>query len=234
MEYSFNKALFKKAKEKKGFSYAQIAQMLSERGQEITIDGINFWFRNNKNKPEIEKIKILAEILEVPFNELAIISDDIKSEILGGYSEVGLVPIIGEASCGIPLTNQFQETNAFAYVSSKIWNKYQYAVIACGSSMSPEIEDGDEVVCDKTANIQSGDMVHYKLNGEEAIKVFYDNKELDAIELIPYNPNSIFKVKTIKKDSDEINNLEMVKVIRINKVHLNNRAARLRMVRRGE
>ena len=77
-------------------------------------------------------------------------------------------------------------------------------------------------------------MVHYKLNGEEAIKVFYDNKELDAIELIPYNPNSIFKVKTIKKDSDEINNLEMVKVIRINKVHLNNRAARLRMVRRGE
>lgn len=77
-------------------------------------------------------------------------------------------------------------------------------------------------------------MVRYKLNGEEAIKVFYDNKELDAIELIPYNPNSIFKVKTIKKDSDEINNLEMVKAIRINKVHLNNIAARLRMVRRGE
>ena len=77
-------------------------------------------------------------------------------------------------------------------------------------------------------------MVRYKLNGEEAIKVFYDNKELDAIELIPYNPNSIFKIKTIKKDSDEINNLEMVKAIRINKVHLNNIAARLRMVRRGE
>ncbi|VTX98162.1 Uncharacterised protein [Campylobacter concisus] len=77
-------------------------------------------------------------------------------------------------------------------------------------------------------------MVRYKLNGEEAIKVFYDNKELDAIELIPYNPNSIFKVKTIKKNSDEINNLEMVKAIRINKVHLNNIAARLRMVRRGE
>ena len=77
-------------------------------------------------------------------------------------------------------------------------------------------------------------MVRYKLNGEEAIKVFYDNKELDAIELIPYNPNSIFKVKTIKKDSDEINNLEMVKAIRINKVHLNNIATRLRMVRRGE
>lgn len=77
-------------------------------------------------------------------------------------------------------------------------------------------------------------MVRYKLNGEEAIKVFYDNKELDAIELIPYNPNSIFKVKTIKKDSDEINNLEIVKAIRINKVHLNNIATRLRMVRRGE
>lgn len=77
-------------------------------------------------------------------------------------------------------------------------------------------------------------MVRYKLNGEEAIKVFYNNKELDAIELIPYNPNSIFKIKTIKKDSDEINNLEMAKAIRINKVHLNNIAARLRMVRRGE
>lgn len=52
-------------------------------------------------------------------------------------------------------------------------------------------------------------MVRYKLNGEEAIKVFYDNKELDAIELIPYNPNSIFKIKTIKKDSDEINNTKL-------------------------
>lgn len=234
MEYSFNKVLFKKAKAKKGYSYAQLAQLLTERGQEITIDGINFWFRSAKNKPEIEKIKVLAEILEVPFNELAIIDDNIKDEILGEYSQVRFVPIVGEASCGLPITNQCQEYNKNTYISSNYWHKKLYAVRACGDSMAPEIQNGDEVICDPDEIIISGDIVHYKINGEDAIKVFFDNKELGALEFIPFNPNDVFKTKVIRKDNeDEINNLTMAKVIRINKVDFNNRLARLKIVRRA-
>lgn len=233
MEYSFNKVLFKKAKEKKGYSYAKLAQMLTERGQEITVDGINFWFRSSKNKPEIEKIKVLSEILETPFNELAIINDEIKGEILGEYSQVKLVPIIGEASCGAPACSDCQIDGKSTYISSEDWNKNLYAVTACGDSMLPEIENGDEIICDPTIKVISGDVVHYKINGEDAIKVYYDNIELHAIEFIPYNPNEVFKVKSIRKDSEEIKDVIIAKVIRINKKGFNNRSARLQIVRRG-
>ncbi|WP_169780162.1 LexA family transcriptional regulator [Campylobacter curvus] len=230
MEYSFNKVLFKKAKEKKGISYSQLAQMLTERGQEITVDGINFWFRDSKNKPEIEKIKVIAEILEVPFNELAIIDDEIKEGILGEYSEVKFVRIVGEASCGMPITSNFQDKNRYTYCSSNIWHKDLYGLIASGDSMLPDIEDRDEVICDPNAPITSGDIVHYKFLEEEAIKIFYDNKELKALEFIPYNQSDTFKTKFVRYDDENFNELTMAKVIRINKVSLNNRKSRLRLV----
>lgn len=45
---------------------------MTEREAPITESGIKFWFKAENNKPEIEKAKIIADILEVNLNELAI------------------------------------------------------------------------------------------------------------------------------------------------------------------
>lgn len=72
MEYKLNKPLLKKVLKEKKISYAKLAEMLTERGQDITESGIKFWFADEKNKPEIEKAKLMCEMLEIPVNDLII------------------------------------------------------------------------------------------------------------------------------------------------------------------
>ena len=98
MQYAFNKDFFKKTMREQKISYAKMAQMLTDRGEPITVDGINYWFRGEDNKPEIEKIKIMADILKQPFSNLATIDEEIAEEIVKGYSTVKQVPIVGTAS----------------------------------------------------------------------------------------------------------------------------------------
>lgn len=147
--------------------------------------------------------------------------------------EVKFVPVVGEASCGVATTNSYQDKSRKVPYTGKEWNKEMYALIASGDSMSPEIEDGDSVICDPRASIMHCDIVHYKFMGEDAVKVFYDNTELNAVELVPYNQSDEFKVRAIRKDDEFFNELQMVKVVGVNKSKMNNRKARLRLIGRG-
>lgn len=72
MEYKLNKPLLKKVLKEKKISYAKLAEMLTERGQDITESGIKFWFADEKNKPEIAKAKLICEMLDIPVNDLII------------------------------------------------------------------------------------------------------------------------------------------------------------------
>ncbi|MEE3776483.1 S24 family peptidase [Campylobacter sp. CX2-4080-23] len=230
MEYTFNKALFNAEMKKQKISREKLAELLTQKGDSITIDGINWWFRSEKNKPEIEKIKIISEILNVPFNKLALISDDIKNNILG-INNIKFVPIVGSASCGVPQLNSYQDIENKAFCKSEIWHNDLYAVIATGDSMTPEIDDGDEVICDPRADILSGDIVHYQIAGEGAIKVYFKDESVGVIEFVPFNQNSEFKTLKFRIDDENID-IRMSKVIAINKSKMNNRLARLKAINR--
>jgi len=54
---------------------------------------------------------------------------------------VAKIKVVGTASCGAPDGNHFFDDGN-------------------GDSMSPEIEDGDEIVCDPDVEPQNGDIVH--------------------------------------------------------------------------
>lgn len=230
MEYTFNKTFFNAEMKKQKISREKLAELLMEKGDNITIDGINWWFRNEKNKPEIERIKLLSEILNVPFNKLALIPDDIKNNILGS-SNIKLVPIVGSASCGIPLPNSYQDIENKAFCKSEIWHSDLYAIIANDDSMTPEIDDGDEVICDPKADILSGDIVHYQINDESAIKVYFKDENIGVIEFVPFNQNGDFKTLKFRLDDDSVY-IKMSKVIAINKSKMNNRQARLKAINR--
>lgn len=198
--------------------------MLTERGEDITIDGINYWFRGKNNKPEIEKIKVMAEILKTPFSSLATIDNEITNELVREYSPVKQIPIVGTASCGIPTQNAYQEADAYTSVGAKCWNEELYAVIADGDNMSPLIEKGDEVICDPLATVESGDVVHYQLDGESTIKIYVEKGA--KIYLVPQNKD--FETVEFKKDNERLECIHKVKVTDIKKSLRNGRKARLR------
>lgn len=144
------------------------------------------------------------------------------------------INIIGCASCGVELTDTSCAVGSQVQWRADFWHKEMFAVVAYGDSMSPEIEDGDEVICDPTAPIMNGDLVYYKVNGDDsAIKVFYKDDEAYIIQLIPYNSNEIFKTRTIRMDDVEFESFIPAKVVGINKMSFRNRASRLKLIGRG-
>ena len=96
--------------------------------------------------------------------------------------------------------------------------------------MAPEIEDGDEIICNPDIEPKNGDMVHYKLFGESAIKVYFFDEEVNIVQFIPYNPSENFKTKTIRLDDDIANELKISKVVAVNKLKFNNRLSRLKLI----
>lgn len=122
-----------------------------------------------------EYLPKIAKFFKVPLEYF--FEDDIKS--------IKLVPKIGKASCGVPLEYVY-EADEYVPVSVSTSGE-EYVVEAEGDSMSPKINEGDEVLCDIQVDVKSGDIVHYTINGESGIKKikFLEN----GIMLIPINPN---------------------------------------------
>lgn len=88
--------------------------------------------------------------------------------------------------------------------------------------MAPEIEDRDILVCDPNDNLFNGDLVHYQLYGESAVKVYYYDEDLEVLRLIPINQAPYFQTKTILKSDIAFNEIKLSKVVHISKDVTNN------------
>ncbi|MCR8709852.1 LexA family transcriptional regulator [Aliarcobacter butzleri] len=180
--------------------------------------------QGNGRKFSAEQIALIAKYFSVT-------TDYIYG--LENKKSVKPVPVIGTASCGGCDINHLQESGKTAFYNGEFWKSSLYCVIANGDSMSPEIDDGDEVIIDPDVKSQHGDMVYYKIDAESAIKVLVIDKEAHIMQFVPYNPNECFKTKTIRLDDEEtLNKLIYHKVVSVNKLKFNNRAARLKMINR--
>lgn len=203
----------KKIKQKK------FAEMINE-----TTVNVNRYLNEQRQIPN-SLLPIIARELNISIDEL------LDSEIV--ERKVSLVPVIGTASCGGTEINHLQDESKQAYYNGDFWKKSLYCVIANGDSMSPEIDDGDEVIIDPDVSCQHGDMVYYKIDGESAIKVLAIDKEAYIMQFVPYNSSETFKTKTIRLDDEEtIERLTYHKVVSVNKLKFNNRAARLKLIGR--
>ncbi|MDR0579755.1 MAG: XRE family transcriptional regulator [Campylobacteraceae bacterium] len=144
------------------------------------------------------------------------------------HKPVKKIPIIGTSSCGKATIDDYQNDNEYAYYNGEYYTPNLYCVIACGDSMSPEIEDGDEIICDPEITVQNGDMVHYTLENESAIKIYFEDEEVGVISFIPYNPSENFRTRSIRIDDNR--EYKMAKVVAVNKLKFNNRLARLKLI----
>lgn len=180
-------------------------------------------YRNNSRTPEPTLIKYFSDILNV------------STDFLLGVDKkpVSSVPVLGTASCGgKAMTYKKIGIGRTASYSGKNYNSSLYCMIACGDAMSPEIENCDEVICDPSEAPESGDMVHYRIGGENAIKVLWIDTDANIIQLIPYSPSEDFKVTTIRMDDEIYSDLTLSKVVAVNKLTYNNRSSRLKLIGR--
>ncbi|MDR1284780.1 MAG: XRE family transcriptional regulator [Campylobacteraceae bacterium] len=211
---NFGKTL-KKLRVESGYTQEEVAKHLGFTRSNIA------QYESGSYDPSIDTLRKLAKLFKV---DIGILSAVLPKKL------VRKIQIIGMASCGKDITNTYQDDNEFAYYSGNYWTKNLYCVIASGDSMYPEIEDGDEVICDPDAKVQNGDMVHYTIGNENAIKVYYKEDEAYIIQLVPFNQSDEFKTRTIKLDDEIANKLKVVKVVSVNRLNFSNCKARLKMI----
>ena len=203
----------------KGIKQKKFAEMINE-----TTVNVNRYINEQRQIPN-SLLPTIAKELNISIDEL------LDGEIT--ERKVSLVPVMGTASCGGTEINHLQDENKKAYYNGDFWKQSLYCVIANGDSMSPEIDDGDEVIIDPDVPCQHGDMVYYKIDDESAIKVLAIDKEAHIMQFVPYNSSETFKTKTIRLDDEEtIERLTYHKVVSVNKLKFNNRAARLKLIGR--
>jgi len=199
----------KLARKNKKLSQEELAKMIDVSRVAITN------YELDRNTPTYANIQKLSKILEIDFTN---------------ERPVKKIPIKGTASCGIVDGNHLQDTGEYSYYNGDFYTPALYCIIANGDSMAPEIEDGDEVICDPDVEVQNGDIVHYRIGNESALKVYYKDEDAYIIQFIPYNPTEEFKTKTIRLDDDAANEVKISKVVAINKLKFNNRRSRLRLI----
>ena len=203
----------KELRKEKGLTQDDVAQYLGVSRPNIT------QYEKNLYDPSLDTLEKLSKLLGCRV-----------SDLLDSSTPVKKIRIIGTASCGSTDINHYQSGDSALY-NGDFYTDKLYCVIASGDSMSPEIEDGDEIICDPDAKIQNGDMVHYIIENESAIKIFVKDEDAYIIQFVPYNQSETFKTRTIRLD-DGIE-IKMAKVVAINKLKFNNRQARLRLIGRA-
>jgi len=140
------------------------------------------------------------------------------------------IKIVGTASCG-GIDVSCEHCGGSANYNGEFYTDKLYCVVANGDSMSPEIEDGDEIICDPDAKVQNGDMVHYTIGNESAIKIFVKDEDAYIVQFVPYNQSDTFKTRTFRLDDDV--EVKIAKVVAVNKLKFNNRHARLKLIGRA-
>ena len=201
MNYSFNKVLFKKALKQKGLNRQELADILTEKGVKITLDGINFWFRAPSNKPDIEKIKIIAEVLGVSFNDLAIIDDEIVETLVADYTPKNMVFLpksemrIGAGSEGVYDLAMLQKDERKIAVDKAFLkgldtkNLRIFEVV--GDSMEPDFYEGDWAIADMVA----GRDKFVRIAGVYIVRMG-ESVYIKRVEFLPHNGIKLISINT--------------------------------------
>jgi repressor LexA len=97
------------------------------------------------------------------------------------------LPVIGEASCGVPTNHFYYQDYDKIPVPAELYREGRYAVKAVGDSMRPRINPGDIVICDVNMYVNNGSIVHYTLNEESGIKKVIMDENNNPIMFMPLN-----------------------------------------------
>lgn len=150
-------------------------------------------------EPTMDSVRNIATYFGVTIADLLGIKDYPTESVLDDY-----IAVIGTISAGIPL---FAEENIIGYtarpplINSK--NKRLFYLRVKGDSMDKEFPDGSDVLVDREANVNNGDIAVVLINGDEATvkKVKFEDHR---IILIPMSYNDEHYAQSVDLTSTEV------------------------------
>lgn len=180
----------KEARKAKGLTQDELAKRLGVNRVAISN------YEKGKNNPTHENLIKLSDILDVQLLESA-------------KNIYKTVPFLGSSDSEVPQGKHNMTIKANIGVDDRIYKDGMYAIEATNDAMSPKINSGNVVYCSPRDFINSGDIVHYSVNGESGIRKYCINEAGTVVALIPINPE--FDIKTL--DEYDIVNLKISKVV---------------------
>ncbi|RQD66689.1 LexA family transcriptional regulator [Campylobacter hepaticus] len=172
--------------------------------------------------------KMTAEFIEAVLKVLG--ETDANVLISHEPIQVQRIRITGSVSCGLSINDVYECEDEFTYIPLSQSKSNLKAARANGDSMFPIIEDGDIIIYDTdSSKPRHGDLVVYMNNNEIACKIFVEKKDVGIIEFKPVNQSDNFKTTTFRIDIDNMDDLKIYKVIKIQKTP-NNPKSNLKLV----
>lgn len=157
-----------------GLTQAKLASLLN-----VDTSLIGKWEIYN-TMPSSVTLKRLCEILNVDADYLLGIEKRNNNRI--GVK----IPVLGHIPAGIPIT-AIQDVLDYEEISADMANKGEYfALKVKGTSMTPEITDGEIAIVKQQADADSGDICVVMVNGDDATLKRIKKSE-QGLTLIPTN-----------------------------------------------
>lgn len=190
---NFNRELVRAKMKELKLNYKDLADEITKSGIKISESAIKIWFRStNPSAPELNKIKLLSEILSLSIDEIlgnekpqfSENSNSLKVDVLemrAGFGSEGVLDSDFKVERRLDLPTEFL---------GKVNAKYVKIIQCYGDSMMPEFNDGDFMLIEMLGGrdyvkrpglylVRLGDIVYIK-----RIEFLPDND----IRLISINP----------------------------------------------
>lgn len=184
-------------RKKHGLTQAELAQKLH-----VHQTAVSQW-EKGRTVPDIEQIKELSNIFEVPLECIADVQTVQLFENKGTiYQKGGIkIPVLGNVAAGIPL-EAITDIEDYEEISESMAAGGEYVALRIhGDSMEPRMQEGDVVIVRVQETIESGDTAIVMINDDEAtckrVKI-----TLDGIILISNNPDyepMFYSVRQVEK-----------------------------------
>lgn len=194
----------------------ELAARFKERfGLNLSKSMISKW-ENGKAEPTNVYLSAYAKYFNVSLDYLIGLSDkmapiphyDNASPLkLKGRQTVS-VPIYGRIAAGIPIEANEDIDGSIEVDKELVQHGEYFGLKATGDSMYPKIEDGDDLLFEKTSEYRSGDVCAVYVNGYDATVKQVINRGQDVV-LQPINPS--YQPHEYKKD--EISVIGTIKLI---------------------
>lgn len=134
-----------------------------------------------KKYHRIDKIEALADYFGVLKSDLIEETSRYQKR-----SNVTRIPVLGSVRAGIP-SEAIEDIIDYEEIPQKMAKNGEYfGLRVCGNSMEPKFSDGDVVIVQKQADVNSGDIAIVMINGNDATMKKI-KKNSDGIALIPTN-----------------------------------------------
>ena len=182
------KIKLKELRENKGMSQAEFAADFG-----VTQSAVGNW-ESGSRKPNIDKIKKIADYFNVPVSVLIDDEGNVKKSKTptSPESRATRIPVYGCVAAGIPI----EAIDNFDSTDPDDWEEIDehmskdgdyFALRIKGDSMEPKMSSGDVVIVRKQPDAESGDIAIVCINGDEATckKI---KKTPEGIMLISLNP----------------------------------------------